>query len=447
MTSTTIDVSQLTVASVAAMIADGTATASEVLESYLARIEAVEDKVHAWSHLDIEGARKTAAQLTQEAAAGRLRGPLHGVPVGAKDEFHVQGMPTYFADPEGKPQPEDATAVSLLRRAGAIILGKTHMPIDGKMPPTCNPWNLAHTAGGTSSGSGAAVAARMVPFALGEQTFGSNLRPAAYCGLAGLKPTFGRIGRFGCYQFSYSHDHVGLIGLTMADLALVLSAIAGFDPRDRSSLQAPAPPAELGLAGMQPPRIGVVRNFFPERTQPVMLDAIERSVTRLREAGATVTDVLLPDGFGAVWMAHRLIGAAEGANFRARKYVAPNAARPSLRDRVGEAIPAAYYLQAQRIRHYLWQKVQSLYADVDALLMATAPGPAPEGLSSTGDATLLAPWSCLGYPAITLNGGLSPNGLPLGLQFVGAPLGDHGLLRLGAWCERVLGILPAAAIS
>ena len=443
----TIDVTQLTVSTLAGMVASGAATPSEILESYLTRLDEVEGKVHAWSHLDIEGARATAEVLTGEAAGGMLRGPLHGVPVGVKDEFHVEGMPTYFADPDGRPQPEDATAVARLRAAGAIILGKTHMPIDGKLPPTRNPWNLGHTAGGTSSGSGAAVAARMVPIALGEQTFGSNLRPAAYCGLAGLKPTFGRIGRFGCYQFSYSHDHVGLIGLTMADLALVLSVIAGPDPRDRSSLPEPAPPADLSLAGMRPPRIGVVRNFFPERTQPVMQDAIDRSAARLREGGATVTDVLLPEDFGVVWMVHRLVGAPEGATFRSRKYVGPNAVQPSVRDRIAEAIPATYYLQAQRIRHFFWESLQSLYEDVDALLMATAPGPAPEGLSSTGDATLLAPWSCLGYPAITLNGGLSPEGLPLGLQFAAPPLADHALLRTGAWCEQVIGRLPAAAVS
>src|SRR5581483_4039437 len=139
----TLDVTQLTVTAVADLIAGGVATPSELLESYLDRIDAVENKVQAWSHLDVEGARASAVQLTQEAAADRLRGPLHGVPVGVKDEFHVAGMPTYFADPEGHPQSEDATAVALLRQAGAIIVGKTHMPIDGRMPPTRNPWNLA----------------------------------------------------------------------------------------------------------------------------------------------------------------------------------------------------------------------------------------------------------------------------------------------------------------
>ena len=205
-------------------------------------------------------------------------------------------------------------------KPAAIILGKTHMPIDGKTPPTRNPWNLAHTAGGTSSGSGAAVAARMVPFALGEQTAGSNLRPAAYCGVDGLKPTFGRISRFGCYQFSYSHDHVGLIGLTMEDAAVVLSVLAGPDPLDRTARNQPAPPADLDIAGIRTPRIGVVRNFFPQRMQPVMLEAVERSASLLKDAGATLTDVFLPDDFELIWMVHRLVNATEAFTFHSRRY-------------------------------------------------------------------------------------------------------------------------------
>jgi Asp-tRNA(Asn)/Glu-tRNA(Gln) amidotransferase A subunit family amidase len=286
----------------------------------------------------------------------------------------------------------------------------------------------------------------MVPFALGEQTAGSNLRPAAFCGVAGLKPTFGRIGRDGCFQFSYSHDHVGLIGLTMADLALALSVLAGPDPRDRTARAAPAPPPTLDSAGIRPPRIGLVRNFFPERTGPVMQQAVETSAERLRAAGAPVVDLRLPDDFGLVWLVHRLVGGAESAAFRARRLAEGSATRTA-RDLANSLIPGAYYLHAQRLRHHLWQRVQEHCANVDLLLMAVAPAPAPKGTGSTGDALLLVPWSCLGYPAITLNGGLSPEGLPLGLQLVGAPMSEPGLLAFGAWCEQVLGRLPAPVIS
>jgi aspartyl-tRNA(Asn)/glutamyl-tRNA(Gln) amidotransferase subunit A len=445
--SSTFDVSQATLATLGELVATGRTTPAEILEAYLQRVGAVEDRVQAWSHLDIDGARTVAAVLTEEAKDGRLRGPLHGVPVGVKDEFHVAGMPTYFADPEGKPQPEDATPVTRLRDAGAIILGKTHMPIDGRPLPTRNPWNFAHTAGGTSTGSGAVVAARMVPFALGEQTAGSNLRPAAYCGVVGFKPTFGRISRFGCYQFSYSHDHVGLIGLTPADVALVLSLLAGPDPRDRTARDAPPTPAGLDLSGMRPPRIGVVCNVFPEHYEPAMQEAVERAVARSRELGATIRDVMLPEDFGLIWMVHRLVGAAEQLTVRSRRQAGPEAMRLRPRDRVAAAIPATYYLQAQRIRHHLWMELQQLFDSVDVLLMAAVPGPAPEAERGTGNANLLVPWSCVGYPALTINGGLSANGLPLGLQLVGPPMRDYELLRAGAWCEQVLGHLPAPALN
>jgi Asp-tRNA(Asn)/Glu-tRNA(Gln) amidotransferase A subunit family amidase len=312
-------------------------------------------------------------------------------------------------------------------------------------PPTRNPWNLAHTAGGTSSGSGAAVGARMVPFALGEQTMGSNLRPAAYCGVDGLKPTFGRVSRFGCYPFSWSQDHVGLIGLDMHDLALVLSVMAGPDPRDPAAYSDPPPPAELRMAGFRPPRIGVVRNFYPERTEADMQDAIEKSASKLRDAGATVGDYRLPEEFGLTWIALRLREAESTVFHAARRAHNPT---PGLAGHAaGELIPATYYLHARRLRTWLQDKVIASMADLDAILMPVAPGAAPEGLESTGDPSLLAPWSWLGFPAITVNGGVNAGGLPLGLQFVATPRRDHELLHAGAWVEGVLGRLPAPSLA
>jgi aspartyl-tRNA(Asn)/glutamyl-tRNA(Gln) amidotransferase subunit A len=444
--STALPVTELTVTEIARLVAEGEVTPTEFVEAYFARIDEVEPRVQAWCALDRETVRSQAAALTAEAAAGTLRGPLHGVPVGIKDEFHVAGMPTYMATPDGRPQPEDSTAVARLRAAGAIIMGKTHMPIDGRMPPTRNPWNLEHTAGGTSSGSGAAVGARMVPIALGEQTAGSNLRPAAFCGVEGLKPTFGRISKYGCYPFTFSHDHVGIISLTMEDAALVLAALAGPDPRDLASRPEPPPPADLNVATIRPPRIGVVRNVFPERTEPVMREAVDRSAARMRDAGAQVTDVLLPADFELVWHVHRLVGGAERYSFHAGRYAEEPGAPLAIADVAGRLLPASYYLHAQRVRHYLWSTMQDTFLELDALLMAVAPSPAPRGLESTGEASLLVPWSCLGYPAITVNGGLSPEGLPLGLQLVAPPMADYELLRVGAWCEGVLGRLPAPVL-
>ncbi len=434
---------ELGVRAMAEAVVKGELTPTDLAEAALQRIAAVDPRVQAWSYLDAERARREAAELTAEATADRLRGPLHGVPVGIKDEFHVQGMPTGMRGPGAPPEPEDATPVARLRAAGAIILGKLHMPVGGVMPPTRNPWNLEHTAGGSSSGSGAAVAARMVPVALGEQTGGSTLRPAAFCGVAGLKPTFGRISRYGCYPFTWSFDHPGIIGLTIEDIALVLSVVAGADPRDRASLPDPPPPAVLQKLS-KPPRIGVVSNFYPERTEPVMRAAIEGAAERLGQAGANVRDLPLPEEFGLTWHVHRVIFDVEGAAFRARH--AGETGRQSsveLREMAASLVPAVYYLQAQRVRRWLHERIQGVFAEVDALLMAVAPGPAPKGLHSTGDASLQSPWSCLGYPALTVSGGLSPDGLPLGLQFVGRPRQDYELCQVGAWCEAALGRLPA----
>lgn len=447
---TTQELFQLGVSEIAEAIAKGELSPSQVVESFISRIDALEGRVSAWSYLDIEGSRSQAAELTAEAAAGKLRGPLHGVPVGIKDEFHVQDMPTAMMGEGALPQNEDATPVARLRAAGAIIMGKTFMPVEGKMPPTRNPWNLEHTAGGTSSGSGAAVGARMVPVALGEQTAGSNLRPAAYCGVSALKPTYGRISRFGCYPFAWSFDHVGIIGLSMQDIALVFSVIAGPDPKDPTTLALPVPPADIRVDGLRPPRIGVVRNFFPERTQPVMQDAIEKAVAGFREVGGEVQDIMLPKEFGLTWHAHKLISGAEGATFNARRMAAGPRGGGGFgfaNRELGSLIPSTYYLQAQRVRRWLHTHLQELFKDVDSLLMPTAPGPAPRGLETTGDASLLVPWSFLGYPAISVSGGLSPDGLPLGLQLVAAPLAEQSLLEVGAWCEKVLGQLPAPPLA
>ena len=231
--------------------------------------------------------------------------------------------------------------------------------------------------------------------------------------------------------FSWSLDHVGIIGLSVADLALVLSAIAGPDPRDPTTLPDPAPPADLDAANIRPPRIGVVRNFFPELSEPVMRDAVDDAASRLRDAGAAVSDLLLPETFGLTWRLHRIIGGAEGSTYHAADH--DDSALPGSGGRVGSLLPAAYYVQARRIRSWLRAALAETFDGLDAMAMPTAPGPAPKG-QSTGDAVLLRPWSLLGFPTVTTPCGLSPEGLPLGLQLVGAPRGG---LRTAAH-ERVV---------
>lgn len=414
-------------------------TPDQVLEAALEAIADLDPDLRAWSVIDVEGARKAAAARTDELARGAPPGPLAGVPVGIKEEFDVAGLPSAMRGPAAAPATEDAACVARLRKAGAIVVGKTAMPLAESPVLTRNPWHLDHTPGGTSSGSGAAVAARMVPLAIAEQTAGSTLRPAAFCGVAGFKPSYGRISRFGCHPFTWSRDHVGLIALDVADIALALTVLAAPDPRDPTALHAQPLDPRWDLNASKPPRLGIVRDLLPGRISDAMTEALERAAERFRAAGASVVDVSLPEGFELAWPVADLLD-AERAAFAAESDVSRDTVT---RYRLAGLVPAAYYVQAERIRTWLRIQLQVVLTGFDALLLPAALGPAPLGLESTGDSAPLVPWSLLGLPALTINAGLSPEGLPLGVQFVGAAFADHELLRVGAWCERVLGRLPA----
>jgi aspartyl-tRNA(Asn)/glutamyl-tRNA(Gln) amidotransferase subunit A len=451
---------QLSTAELSRLIGSGELSPVEVLQSFLDRIDAVDGKIKAWSYLDREAALIAAHEAEAEIRAGRRRSALHGIPFGIKEQFALAGVPTLgdWKDPNPPIAEEDATVVARLKEAGAVLLGKLYMVGPSGTPPTRNPFHLEHTPGGSSSGSGAAVGARMAPFTLSEQTAGSGIRPAAYNGVAGLKPTYGRVSRHGMFPMAWSHDHACIIGQTIEDVALVYEAARGHDPKDPSSRYEPVEPFDL--ADLRPPKVGVVRNFFPELTKPVVLDAIEAGAAKLRDAGAQVVDATLPDEVGLAWMNWMLVGGCEGSTINAKADGArreaglgprsmPGSIRPTSRwaagagQLAGSLLPATYYLQAQRLRRHLTGVVAAYFARTgfDALLMGTAPDIPPKDLSSSGDWSLLVPWSHLGNPAVSIPGGLSPEGLPLGLQLVGPLLGDEGLLRTAAWCEEVIGRL------
>lgn len=448
---------ELSATETAAAVARGDVSPVDLADALLAQIERLDSKMQAWSAIDPADVRAQAKALAEEAAAGNLRGPLHGVPIAAKEQFAVKGFGTRenAALPAGPPSPDDSTAVERLRAAGAIVMGKLYMVGSLGMPPTRNPWNLEHTPGGSSSGSGAAVAARMVPIALGEQTAGSNIRPASFCGVAALKPTYGVIPRYGMFAMAWSHDHAAMIARTVADLALSLSVMAGYDPRDPTSRSGAPPLATLDMESLAPPRIGLVTTSFPERTTPEMQAAVEAAAKRFAAAGAEIVKLPLPPEFELTWQAHTIVGGAEGVTINARKDAAkaasPDAAFRAMpmrhRREVSSLIPATYYLQSQRIRRWLHESFKGLFTNVDMLLTGAAPGEAPRDLTQGGDPVLQVPSSFLGYPSTTVNAGLSANGLPLGVQFMGAPLTDYRLLQHTAWCESVLGRLPAPAMD
>src|SRR5690606_25686745 len=258
--------------------------------------------------------------LDEEARAGKFGGPLHGVPFGIKEQFALAGVPTRvdYKDRASPLGAADATVLERIRSAGGLLIGKTYMVGASGTPPSRNPWDLERTPGGSSSGSGAAVGARFVPFSLSEQTGGSGIRPAAYCGVSGFKPTFGRNSRRGMFIMSYSHDYPCIIGTTMEDIARVFAVTSGYDELDPTSLPLPPATPVIDVANMKPPKIGVVRNFYPELQEPVINEAIETAAGKLKDAGATVTDVYLPEEFAWVWKALPIMG-VEGYTNNARQ--------------------------------------------------------------------------------------------------------------------------------
>lgn len=436
------------VASTIAAIRSGELSVLELNEAFIARTDALEPKVKAYAHLDREGWLAAARELDAEAKAGTFRGPLHGIPVAVKDQFLVAGMPNTIGESWGviTIPTEDATPVARLRAAGAIITGTTYMPDRNGDPPSCNPWNLAHTPGGSSSGSSAAVGGGMVPLALGESTGGSGIRPPSFCGVEALKPTYGRVSRKGLYVISWALDNPTIIGRSFEDIAIAYNAIAGYDELDPTSLPDAFNGVDTGMAHLAPPRIGFVRNFFMEKCDPEMQEAMEAAANKLRDAGAEIVDVMMPDGWDAVWPAWKLVCSPERTTFHATHTAALLADGKEVKPDPDELIPATYYLHAQRIRRWLRDGAQGMFGEVDFLYTPASLGPAPLGHGG-GDNSMNSPWATVGMPAITFNIGLAPNGLPLGAQLTATHLAEESLLRAGAWCESVMGIQPVQDAS
>jgi aspartyl-tRNA(Asn)/glutamyl-tRNA(Gln) amidotransferase subunit A len=425
----------------------------DLVDALLARIDALDARVQAWVLVDREGARAAARQAADEATRGTLHGPLHGVPFGAKDIFYSAGLPTEGGSKvmAGFVPSHDAAAVARLKAAGAILLGKTHTTEFATYDPapTRNPWNLACTPGGSSSGSAAAVAARTVPLALGSQTIGSNVRPASYCGLVGLKPTFGRISTRGVMPLSYTQDHVGLMARSVEDIALALSVTAGHDPGDPSSSRAPVPDYVEAITRRRAPRIGLLREFFFDGAAEEVARVTSGAVDRLAAAGAMIEEAKLPPSFAVAYPAAYLISRSDTASIHAERYAQKaDLYRPAIRAGIemGMLIPGELYVRSLRIRHQFRREMAPLLDRFDILLTPTTPAPAPEGMP-TGDPRFQVPWSLSGLPSITVPCGLSASGLPLGIQLVSGMFSEPSLLAAAAWCEDVLGRGPAPTLQ
>ena len=443
------ELNELTVAEVATLTQQGTLSPVALAEASLARIEALDPTLKAWVTVDPKAVLQQARRAESELQSRGPRSPLHGIPVGLKDIIYTKGMRTTANAKvyENFVPSFDATVVTRLKRAGAIILGKTvtvEFAASSDPPPTVNPWNSAHTPGGSSSGSGVAVATRMCQVALGSQTGGSNNRPAAYNGVVGLKPTYGRISKYGMIPFSWSLDHVGIIVRTVEDAALTLKVLAGYDSNDPMSSRRRVPDFHKALDNLdRPPRIGLIRDFFLESSDAESRAHTESLAVRFGEAGATVEEIKLPKIFDIARETQSLITGAEGAAYQEEVF-RDRAAEygPMLRRSVetGAFIPAIQYIQAQRLRREFRRDMESLIRSVDVFLVPTTPTPAPRDLTGTGDASLLSPWTGIGFPSITIPTGLSSSGLPFGTQLIAAPFAEEGLFAVARWCEKLLNV-------
>lgn len=444
-----LDPFKLTLSEVSRLIHSNELSPNELLESLLQRIDELEPRLEAWVSIDRQGAKKIADECSKEAEKEYFRGPLHGIPIGIKDIYFTAGMKTTAGSKilaDFIPS-YDATTVTRLREAGAIILGKTETTEFALFDPapTRNPWNTAHTPGGSSSGSAAAVSSGMCPAALGSQTGGSTIRPAAYCGIVGLKPTYGRISRYGLIPVSWSLDHVGIFTRTVEDAAVLLEILAGHDSKDPTSSSQLISPYRKAAESSSPPRLGLLKEFFWDNADDQVKKNIEKTAEILGNAGAEITETPLPKCFNVADSARRIIMETEAAAYHEETFRTHMMDyRPFLRGSIasGLLIPAVSYLKAQRIRGQFIREISVSLEGFDCFLTPATTTPPPKGLESTGDPAFNWPWSFCGFPSITIPSGVTDNSLPLGIQLVGRPFDEERVLNAASWCEKVIGFGP-----
>ena len=416
-------------------LSDGSLAARAYCESRLARIRAGEGKLKAWIALDDGRALTLAAARDAERAQGVPTGALHGVPVGVKDIFDTDDLPTEMGSPAfvGNQPGKNAELVKRILVAGGYALGKTATTEFAFMHPaeTRNPWNPRHTPGGSSSGSAAAVAAGHVPVAVGTQTNGSVIRPAAFCGVVGFKPSLDSLPIQGALPFAETLDQVGVFARTVADTAYFASSLA------ESGTFAP----EIEALS-RPPKIAVLPRFPWNAAEPAAAKHLQMSLKRLAEAGTELKAVALPDDFDEAHRVHRTIMLYEGAREHApRQAVHRRVMSAALNAAIDEGLAMSHddYRSALARRAALAVLARDLFEDCDALASLPAPGVAPARLDVTGDPSFCTLWTLVGFPALTLPVGLSDGGLPYGMQLAGAAGGDDRLLRVASWCEAVIG--------
>ncbi|HEX9881565.1 MAG TPA: amidase [Hyphomicrobium sp.] len=431
------DPTALDVAGAAAAIRSGEITSEALVQACLDRIGEHEEAVQAWACLAPELALAQARDMDAMQLSGEAMGPLHGVPIGLKDIFDTAELPTQYGCPifDGWRPKKDAACVTLLRAAGAVILGKTVTTELALLTPagTRNPRNLAHTPGGSSAGSAAAVAAGMVPAALGSQTAGSVIRPASFCGVYGFKPTLGLIPRAGVLMQSHTLDTVGVLGRSVDDLALLTDCMAAVEANDAVSYPYDGP-GLLETARRSPsaaPRFAFVKTPAWADADPAMHSAFTQLVASL---DGCVREIDIA-GLADVIEWQRIVQLAENAYYYAHLMRdAPDMLSEGLKTRIqaGLETDVQVYIRALASREDAYRKVARALADYDAILTASSAGPAPEGFGSTGNPVFNGLWTYLGMPAVSLPL-LEAKGLPMGVQLVAKRREDARLLRAARW--------------
>jgi aspartyl-tRNA(Asn)/glutamyl-tRNA(Gln) amidotransferase subunit A len=440
---------ELSLSQAGALIRSREISPVELVQALLDRAGTVDPRVQAWTVLDGDRALAAAHLAEDQLTRGESAGALHGVPFGAKDIFDTADLVTAagFGPYSSRVPKRDAEPVARLKRAGAILLGKMVTTQFAYSDPsrTRNPWQAERTPGGSSSGSAAGVAARLVPFAFGSQTAGSVLRPAAYNGVVGFKPTFGRVSKRGVLPLAWSLDHVGLLARSVADCGLVLSAIAGHDGADPQSVETQPPFAFDSSLGSDPPRLGLVREALQAAT-PRLREHTTAVAQRFAAAGARVEEISFGAPLELITAVHHVIMQTEvaGVHWQLLEQY-PGGHQPRLRAyvEVGRLLPGVAYIHAARLRRRIRQSMAHSLAQVDALLLPTAVDVAP-GRETTGDPSLQAPFSLTGFPSLSLPSGvLEPEGLPLAVQLACLPWQESKLLSVATWCELRLDAMPA----
>ncbi len=434
---------ELSACAAAEAVRSGALTAVELTRSCLDRITAVDGEIQAWTHLDPEHALAQASERDATQAGGGKLGLLHGVPVGIKDIFDTKDMPTGNGSVlhDSRRPFEDAACVAQLRAAGAVIMGKTVTTEFALYAPgkTRNPHDPARTPGGSSSGSAAAVAARMVPLAIGSQTNGSVVRPAAFCGIFGYKPTHGLISRHNVLALSRELDHVGGFARNIGDMARLAEAMMAFDGRDPDMRPDAAPDLATAAATSAPPRIAFVETPLWSRADK---DTKAAFGTLADTLGAHIMPVELPEAFDSAIAWHTTILCADLARGFAAEYEeGRDRMSPRLRDMIerGQALGPGEREQALENVATLKQSLDELFGRYDVILTPAARGEAPLGLEATGDPAFCTIWTLCGVPAVTvpiLEGG---NGMPMGAQLVAARGEDARLFRAARWLAEFVG--------